>query len=215
MKILNAYCGIGGNRELWGDEHEITAIEFNPKVAAEYKRRYPNDIVIVADAHEYILHNFKSFDFVWASPPCPTHSRTNYFTEAIKKVPTYPDMKLWQEIIYLKQFCKVPYVIENVIPYYEPFLPQYTQIGRHFIWSNFRISKIEMPKNEIGTMMKQYVGTGKHAHDKSLADRNAVNSELGLHILNCALGKRLISKTSIQEIQFEEEDNCGLYGDLD
>ena len=43
-----------------------------------------------------------------------------------------------------------------------------------------------MPKNEIGTMMKQYVGTGKHAHDKSLKDRNAVNSELGLHIFNTA-----------------------------
>ena len=117
-----------------------------------------------------------------------------YFTQAIRKVPTYPDMKLWQEIIFLNQFFKGLWMVENVIPFYEPFLPQYTQIGRHFIWSNFRIPKIEMPKNEIGTMMKQYVGTGKHAHDKSLEDRNAVNSELGLHILNCGVGKILIKK---------------------
>lgn len=25
MKILNLYAGIGGNRKLWGDDHEITA----------------------------------------------------------------------------------------------------------------------------------------------------------------------------------------------
>ena len=37
MKILNLYAGGGGNREKWGDEHEITAVELNPKVAEEYK----------------------------------------------------------------------------------------------------------------------------------------------------------------------------------
>lgn len=187
MKILNLYCGIGGNRKLWGNDHEITAIENNPEIAALYKTLYPNDIVIIADAHQYLIDHYKEFDFIWSSPPCPTHSRTNYFTQAIRKVPTYPDMKLWQEIIYLNQFSKQLWVIENVIPYYKSFLPQHIKIGRHLMWSNFEIPVIEMPKNEIGTMMKEYVGTGKHAHDKSLKDRNAVNPELGLHILNCAM----------------------------
>lgn len=195
MKILNLYAGIGGNRKLWGDEHEITAVEYDASIAAIYKDLYPNDVVIVADAHQYLLEHYKEFDFTWGSPPCPTHSRTNYFTQAIRKVPTYPDMKLWQEIIFLKQFYNGLWCIENVIPYYEPFLPQYIKIGRHFIWSNFKINAIEMPKNEIGTMMKQYVGTGKHAHDKKLQDRNAVNSELGLHILNCALNISPVQKT--------------------
>lgn len=27
MKILNLYAGIGGNRKLWGDEHEITDLK--------------------------------------------------------------------------------------------------------------------------------------------------------------------------------------------
>ena len=27
MKILNLYCGIGGNRKFWGEDHKITAIE--------------------------------------------------------------------------------------------------------------------------------------------------------------------------------------------
>lgn len=33
MKILNLYAGIGGNRKLWGDQHEITAVELNREIA--------------------------------------------------------------------------------------------------------------------------------------------------------------------------------------
>lgn len=34
MKILNLYAGIGGNRKLWGNEHDITAVELRPEIAA-------------------------------------------------------------------------------------------------------------------------------------------------------------------------------------
>lgn len=70
MKILNLYAGIGGNRMLWGDEHDITAVEFNKSVADCYKDLYTNDNVIVGDAHEYLLEHYHEFDFIWASPPC-------------------------------------------------------------------------------------------------------------------------------------------------
>ena len=186
MRILNLYCGIGGNRKLWGDAHEITAVEFNPKVADKYKELYPNDNVIVADAHEYLLKHYSDFDFIWSSPPCQTHSRANYFINYITES-RYPKMELWQEIIFLKTFFKGKFCVENVISYYEYFIPPTAEIGRHYLWSNFVIPKINLPKGEVGTMMKQYVGTGKHAHSKPLEDRNAVNSELGLHILNRAL----------------------------
>jgi DNA (cytosine-5)-methyltransferase 1 len=187
LKILNGYAGKGGNRELWGDEYQITAVELNPKIAAIYKKRFPNDEVIVGDAHDYILKHCHEYDIVWTSPCCPSHSRTNYFTQAIRKEQIYPDMKLWQEIIFLTHFYKGYFVVENVIPFYEPFLPNYQKIGRHLFWANFNIPNIPMPKNDIGTMMKKYVGTGKHAHDKNQIDRNAVDSNLGLHILNCLL----------------------------
>ena len=42
MKILNLYAGIGGNRKLWGNEHEITAVEINPKIAEAYKTFFNN-----------------------------------------------------------------------------------------------------------------------------------------------------------------------------
>jgi len=200
LEILNLYCGIGGNRKLWTDCN-VTAVELDEKIAAKYAELYPNDKVIVGDAHEYLLDHYKEFEFIWTSPPCQTHSRTNYFTNAIRKRSRYPDMSLYQEIIFLQQFCKGLFCVENVIGYYEPLIKP-IEIGRHYLWTNFAVPKIELPKTEIGTMMKQYVGTGKHAHDKKLENRNAVNSDLGLHILNCAVGKILIKKDYEQHSLF-------------
>lgn len=37
MKICNLYCGIGGNRKLWSDNHEIIAVENNPDIAKIYQ----------------------------------------------------------------------------------------------------------------------------------------------------------------------------------
>jgi len=186
FRILNLYAGIGGNRAKWGNEYQITSVEFNAKIAEKYSKLYPNDTVIVADAHQYLLDHYKEFDFIWTSPPCQTHSRANYFINYITES-RYPKMELWQEIIFLKTFCKTKFCVENVISYYEYFIKPTAEIGRHYLWANFTIPKIELPKGEVGTMMKQYVGTGKHAHDKQLEDRNCVNADLGLHILNRAL----------------------------
>lgn len=77
MKILNLYAGLGGNRKLWEDV-EVTAIEYNQEIATLYKTYFPNDTVIVTDAHKYLLdHLMDGWDFIWASPPCPSHSRIN------------------------------------------------------------------------------------------------------------------------------------------
>ena len=51
MRILNLYAGIGGNRTLW-DGHEITAIENDSEIAKAYSDRFPQDEVIVGDAHQ-------------------------------------------------------------------------------------------------------------------------------------------------------------------
>ncbi len=74
MKILNLYAGLGGNRRMWGSEHDITAVELNPEVAGIYKSLYPTDTVIVGDAHMYLEKHFNEFDFIWTSPPCQSHS---------------------------------------------------------------------------------------------------------------------------------------------
>ncbi len=120
MKVLNLYAGIGGNRKLWKDV-EVTAVENNKEIAKIYQDFFPDDKVIVADAHQYLLEHFKEFDFIWSSPPCYTHSKMNLGTRH-KKI-RYPDMDLYQEIILLKQFFKSRWVVENVNPYYQELMP--------------------------------------------------------------------------------------------
>jgi len=126
MKILNLYSGIGGNRKLWGNDHDITAVEWDKDIAQIYSDFFPKDKMIVADAHQFLLEHFAEYDFIWASPPCPTHSRLgrlralNKHNEATGQYspPRYPDMRLYQEIILLKYFFKGKWVVENVIAYF-------------------------------------------------------------------------------------------------
>lgn len=181
LKVLNLYAGIGGNRKLWQNV-EVTAVELNPKIAKMYQERFPNDEMVISDANSFLLEHFKEYDFIWSSPPCQSHSRTNYFLKA-KNVYRYPDMILYQQIIFLQHFAEGLWVVENVQPYYVPLIPA-QRIGRHLLWSNFRIDPIAQPKDSIGKMC----GKNQKANKKPLVERNAVNSDLGLHVLNCALG---------------------------
>ena len=208
MKILNLYAGIGGNRKLWGDEHEITAVELNADIAAVYRGLFPNDTMIVADAHQYLLDHYREFDFIWTSPPCPTHSRMMKATR--HDLIMYPDMKLWQEIIYLQNWCKALFVVENVIPYYELFIHA-QEIGRHLFWANFRIDNTNLPKikdlvrkggesrlcNVTKEVLMEYldIHIAKNiydgSHDERKVLRNCVHPKLGEHILNCAMGRKV------------------------
>jgi len=185
MKILNLYSGIGGNRKLWGDEHEVTAVEMDPKIAAIYQESFINDQVIVGDAHEYLLKHHKEFDFIWSSPPCPTHSVCNNFLYAQGCI-RYPDMKLWQEIIFLKKFCKVPFVVENVKPYYQVFI-EAQNIGRHLFWTNFDISGYKGKFLSVGRFGPVKSSDTGRTDVKDKLKRNCVEPEIGIHILNCAI----------------------------
>lgn len=209
MKILNLYSGIGGNRRLWGDEHDITAVEYSTEIAEVYADHFPNDKVIVDDAHEYLLENFNKFDLIWSSPPCPTHSRMRYTCTKKEqktrgKLPiVYPDMKLYQEIILLQKYFEGLWVVENVIPYYQPLIPA-IKVGRHLMWSNFPITKFEKTTKAIrGNSIKELqeergfdLSKYKLKFRKDTILLNCVDSELGLHVLNCALGKPIGTDSS-------------------
>jgi DNA (cytosine-5)-methyltransferase 1 len=144
MKILNLYACLGGNRYKWNevkDNIEVTAVELDEELARLYQERFPNDKVIVTDAHQYLLDHYKEFDFIWSSPPCPSHSRARYWKSSNYNTKTkaiYPDLKLYQEIIFLKHYFKGKYCVENVIPYYDCLIPG-KQRGRHLYWTNFRL----------------------------------------------------------------------------
>ena len=213
MKILNLYACLGGNRYKWDEvtDIEVTAVELDPELARMYQERFPNDIVIVADAHQYLLDHYKEFDFIWTSPPCPTHSRIR-FNQAkgrrddIYKA-EYPDMTLYQEIILLDNYFEGKYVVENVIPYYEPLLPAKKR-GRHLYWTNFNLpSELSKRKVQIGNGTDEFAKLCKfHEIDlssyrgeqrKDKIARNLVDYEAGLTIFNTA--RNIISQSNTKQ----------------
>ena len=208
MKVLNLYACLGGNRFKWDEVAEqanidlqVTAVELDPELARMYQERFPNDIVIVADAHNFLLEKYKEFSFIWSSPPCPTHSRARYWNSSNYETTTsavYPDMKLYQEILFLQHYFKGQYVVENVIPYYEPLI-QAKKRGRHLYWTNFNLPNdlndrrfaISSAKQELkglcsfhGYDFNQYMGT----QSTLKIARNLVDYEAGRTIFETALG---------------------------
>lgn len=205
IKILNLYSGIGGNRKFWSDNEEykikVTAIEYDENIAKIYKDNFPNDEVIITDAHKFLLENFRNYDFIWSSPPCPTHSKVRKQLAFKKRKdgtlfeqnkPVYPNMSLYEEIILLDNYYKGLYVVENVKPYYEPLIePQI--LGRHCLWSNMLLPKIKIPprgnfdniealSEKLGFDIKNYKNV-----NKKLVLRNCVEPEISKIIFDTLL----------------------------
>lgn len=199
IKVLNLYGGVGGNRKLWKNV-DVTTVEYSPKIADAYKFLFPNDKVVVSDAHQYLADNYKLFDFVWSSPPCQKHTKMVKFTR--HDVKCFPDFKLYEEIVFLDNFFKGKWVVENVKPYYTPLIEPTKVLGRHLFWSNFRINDftLKSPHNFINLNtvggandLKKWLGLeypgniyyeGNHSPTQVL--RNCVHPLLGQHIFNSA-----------------------------
>ena len=212
-KILNLYACLGGNRYKWDEvkeDIEVTAVELDPEAARLYQERFPNDTVIVADAHQYLLDYYKEFDFIWSSPPCPTHSRARFARHSTTTT-VYPDMKLYQEVLLLDNYFKGKYVIENVIPFYEPLIPAKKR-GRHLYWTNFNLptnvnerkgSGIMESKNEVQKWCEFHDYDFTKYKGKQLTNkiaRNLVDYEVGKTILETVFGierKQNINQVSI------------------
>lgn len=218
MKILNLYACLGGNRYKWdevADGLEITAVELDPEAARLYQERFPNDKVIVADAHQYLLDHYKEFDFIWSSPPCPSHSRARYWSSSNYETstePVYPDMKLYEEILFLQHYYKTgKWCVENVVPYYEPLIPAQKR-GRHLYWTNFNLPKnlndryvqVGQGSDELTKLCQFHeidLSTYKGDQRKDKMARNLVDYEAGKTILQTALG--IINKSNTKQSTLE------------
>ena len=195
MKILNLYAGIGGNRKLWGPEHQVTSVEYDPAIAAVYADLFPQDTLVVGDAHEYLRQHHGEFDFIWSSPPCQTHSsfRYNIGVRFRGVEPKFPDMSLYEEIVFLKYHSDALWVVENVVPYYKPLMLA-VKIGRHLYWSNFDLP--EFP-NKVDNIRGNQIPQLEELHGYDLSKyklpnkrqvlRNCVTPEVGARILDAAL----------------------------
>ena len=219
MKILNLYACLGGNRYKWdevakaaGIEIEVTAVELDPEAARLYQERFPNDKVIVADAHQYLLNHFKEYDFIWSSPPCPSHSRVRMSQKNRETfINKYPDMKLYEEILLLQHQYEGKFVVENVIPYYKPLIHAQER-GRHLYWTNFILPNELRERKLEGTLtnMKDELNTLCKFHDYDFKQykgeqstvkmaRNLVDYEAGRTIFETALG--IITEHNKQQLK--------------
>ena len=214
MKILNLYCGIGGNRAGWSlsKEDKVIAVEINPLIAQIYKEKYPEDEVVICDAHQYLIDHFREFDFIWSSPPCPTHSKVRKSlaikhdkdgNEYEQNKPVYPNMMLYEEIILLDNYFDGFYCVENVIPFYEPLIKA-QQLGRHLFWSNVKFNeKIYFkPRGNFDNTeeLAKYLGydiTNWQGVDKKLLLRNCCEADISEYIfeeVKKAMGLKIIDK---------------------
>lgn len=128
-------------------------------------------------------------------------------------------MKLYEEILFLQHYFKNgKYVVENVIPYYEPLIPAQKR-GRHLYWTNFNLpsdlkereyriggNKENPQKDELKNLCKF------HEYDFNLYKgqqsvikmaRNLVDYEAGKTIFETALG--IIRKKDIRQVSIFDE----------
>lgn len=194
IRILNLYAGIGGNRKLWKGDIEVTAVEHDISIANIYVNLFPQDIMIISDAHDYLLKNYRKFDFIWSSPPCQTHSsfRKNICVDLRGTKPKFPDITLYEEILFLKHHFKGKWVVENVKPYYKPLI-EGKLIQRHMFWGNFEIKDKKFRKDKIRTAqikdLQKLHGFNLNKYklkNKRQVLRNCVLPGLGLHVFKSA-----------------------------
>ena len=200
IKVLNLYAGIGGNRKLWGKkvDVDVVAVENNSAIAEVYQKIYPDDTVIVGDALYYLEKHYDEFDFIWSSPPCSSHGQYRHNVGVIGKGfnPIMPDMSLYAQIIFLQHYAATgKWVVENVKPYYQPLIKPSFLLQRHLFWANFTVknkffkaSKIRN-KNKISDFEGFEPVAQSSIKNKRQVLRNCVAPELGLHVLESALGK--------------------------
>lgn len=150
----------------------------------------------MADAHKYLEEHFEEFDFIWSSPPCPSHSHIRKETAVARgqNKAIFPDMKLYEEILLMQGYFKGKYVIENVISWYKPLIaPQ--EINKHYFWTNFYILPIPKESREhqatidVLEYRKGFDLSNYSGIDKRKALRNCVEPETGLWIFEQAFKK--------------------------
>jgi len=114
--------------------------------------------------------------------------------------PRYTDLSLYELIMFLRQYHKGKWIVENVKPYYKPFIEPTAELGRHLVWSNFDISDFEVPSpkgfitktNTAGAnQLKEWLGIhyegnlyyeGNHCPAQVL--RNCLHPKVGQHVYN-------------------------------
>lgn len=160
--------------------------------------------MVVGDAHQYLLDHYEEFDFIWSSPPCPTHSRLNFS----RNVKTYPSMVLYQEILFLRSWFKGKFCVENVVPYYEAIIKPSVELGRHLFWTNFPVPNKQFTNIDVSRSTQEELsldlGMPIPRHNARKLLRNCLKPEIAEHLFNSAF-KSVIIQTKLSLDNNEEK----------
>lgn len=190
-----------------GGGHKITAVESDEDIAAIYQAQFPGDEMVVGDALEFVEKHLTEFDFIWASPPCQTHSVLNIPTHAqTNRLPHIPDDKsLYGLIRWLKKWIDPNqlFIVENVKDYLGYLIQPNSMLARHPVWSNFPIPKKHFNRlkdmdhkswkqlcewHKIDQKLIPKTLSWEKNHDKRRTIlRNCVDYKIGKYILDCAV----------------------------
>lgn len=214
MKILNLYAGIGGNtHNLDRNKHNVTHVEINEEIADVTTKLHPKDNVIIGDAKKHLQKNYQEYDYIWASPPCPSHS-------SIRKAGTkkgqydalIPDMDLYGVIIFLDEYFDGHWTVENVQPFYErldkqekerqkalqKIIPPAQKSNRHLFWSNHEVPELNISKSgfhqksnsDLMDWLGIYITETFDTVEKRKVLRNCVHPKIGKSILDARKTKQ-------------------------
>jgi DNA (cytosine-5)-methyltransferase 1 len=123
-------------------------------------------------------------------------------------------MKLYEEILFLQHYFKHgKFVVENVIPYYEPLIHAQKR-GRHLYWTNFNLPNdlndrrfaISQAKDELKGLCKFHDYDFKKYNGTQLVvkmARNLVDYEAGKTILETALN--IFRKSDVNQLSILDE----------
>jgi len=121
---------------------EYVAVDNDRKVLQVHSLLNPHSKTVLEDAWLISDDRLLQYDFVWASPPCESHSVLCWKRKDKPK----PDMRLWWLIRRLRKL-KVPFIVENVRPYYGTILKPTAKAGRHLLWSNLSLKSVQLNSN--------------------------------------------------------------------
>jgi len=110
LRILDLFCGVGGvvrgfhkYLQEQGVEYEYYAVDTDRRILIAHELLNPNSITVCRDAYGFTDEELKGYDFIWASPPCETHSHLNFYNWNDPKKFKEPDMRLYELILRLQK----------------------------------------------------------------------------------------------------------------
>lgn len=125
-------------------------------------------------------------------PPCQSHGQYRYNVGVRAKgyKALFPDLKLYEEILFLQHYYKGKWVVENTKPFYQPLIEPTVKLGRHYVWANFDIPPTIFEASNIRSKNKisdytEFDITDTKISNKRQVLRNCVDPRLGEYILDC------------------------------